>query len=261
MSLYMMYGGTSWGALACPVVATSYDYSAPISEDRSIWSKFYETKNLALFTRAAEDLTVTNRIGNSTSYTTNPATYATELRNPDTNAGFYVTRHANSSSDTYETFKLYVNTSVGALTVPQKGGVIALNGHQSKIVVTDFTFGSEKLIYSTAEVLSYAVLDGNPVLALWVPPGDSGEFLLQGASAGSTARCQGCSNISYSKTRQGLLVTFTQAQGMSVLKIGNTRVILLDRTYAYLFWVPVLTADPTGPVDQTGGSLLKRYQW
>ena len=67
VSLYMMYGGTNWGAFAAPVTATSYDYSSPISENRKIGSKYYETKNLALFTRVANDLTMTDRIGNSSS--------------------------------------------------------------------------------------------------------------------------------------------------------------------------------------------------
>jgi hypothetical protein len=51
VSLYMLYGGTNWGWLACPVVASSYDYSSPVSEDRIIGSKYYETKLLTHFTR------------------------------------------------------------------------------------------------------------------------------------------------------------------------------------------------------------------
>jgi hypothetical protein len=52
ISLYMLFGGTSWGWHAAPVVATSYDYSSPISENRVIWDKYYETKLLAQFTRS-----------------------------------------------------------------------------------------------------------------------------------------------------------------------------------------------------------------
>lgn len=58
----MIWGGTNWGWLACPIVATSYDYSSPISEDRSIGDKFYETKLLTLFTRVAEGLTKTEQV-------------------------------------------------------------------------------------------------------------------------------------------------------------------------------------------------------
>ena len=181
MSLYMLFGGTNWGAIATPVTASSYDYSAPISEDRSIGDKYYETKLLALFTRCAKDLRMTDLKGNGTQYTDNTAVEAYELRNPQTKAAFYVTIHANSSSDTNESFKLHVNTSVGTLTVPQHGAVIRLDGHQSKIIVTDFTFGSKTLLYSTAEVLTYTILDRTPALVLWVPTGESGEFAIKGA--------------------------------------------------------------------------------
>lgn len=55
INLYMLFGGTNWGAIAAPVVATSYDYSSPISENRTIGAKYYETKLLTMFTRAAKD--------------------------------------------------------------------------------------------------------------------------------------------------------------------------------------------------------------
>lgn len=111
---HMLYGATNWGSIAAPVTTTSYDYSSPISEDRSIGAKFYETKLLALFTRSAPDLTVTDLIGNGTQYTTNAAVKAYEIRNPNTNTGFYVTIHSNSSLSTTQTFQLDVNTSAGS---------------------------------------------------------------------------------------------------------------------------------------------------
>lgn len=251
MSLYMLYGGTSWGWFAAPVVATSYDYSAPISESRSIGAKYYETKILALFLRVAEDLRVADRIGNSTNYTNNTAILTTELRNPDTNAGFYVTIHQNSSVDTAESFKIGVNTSMGALTIPQKVGSILLNGHQSKIIVTDFTFGARTLTYSTAEVLTYAILDGVPTLVLWLPSGESGEFHLKYGKKGSLLLCRGCSGTDFHPDSTGLLVTFTQKQGMTVMQIDDVRVIIVDRISAYKLWAPALSADPFAPVNET----------
>ncbi|XHG07467.1 hypothetical protein AWENTII_010610 [Aspergillus wentii] len=251
MSLYMLYGGTNWGSLAAPVTASSYDYSAPISEDRSIGAKYYETKLLALFTRCARDLTMTELIGNGTQYTDNIAVEAYELRNPQTNAGFYVTIHSNSSSGTNEAFQLQVNTSVGGLTVPSHGGTIRLNGHQSKIIVTDFTFGSKTLLYSTAEVLTYAVLDDKPTLVLWVPTGESGEFSIKGVKSGSVSNCQGCSGMGFYQENGGLTVRFTQSSGMSILQLDDVRVVLLDRTSAYNFWAPALTNDPFVPETES----------
>ncbi len=252
MSLYMLFGGTNWGAIAAPVSGSSYDYSAPISEDRSIGDKYYETKLLALFTRCAKDLTVTNLIGNGTQYTDNVNVRAYELRNPETNAGFYATFHTNTSVSTNEAFHLKVNTSAGALTVPTHGGLVRLNGHQSKILVTDFTFGKETLLYSTAEVLTYAVFDKTPTLVLWMPTGETGEFNIKGAKKGSVKKCQGCSSVKFFKEHGGLTAAITQSSGMSVLEIDDIQVIVLDRKSAYKFWAPALTNDPLVPETESG---------
>lgn len=254
VSLYMVYGGTNWGAIAAPVVATSYDYSAPISEDRSIGAKYYETKLITMFARAAQDLTKTNLIGNGTSYSTNAAIQAWEIRNPDTNAGFYVTLHADSTQATNEYFKLHIDTSDGPLTVPRFADAIQLDGHQSKIIVSDFRFGDQKLLYSTAEVMTYAIIDGTPTLALWVPTGETGEFAVTGVLYGWVEKCQGCSDIQFHPQTgaAGLSVTFTQAEGMSVIVLDNgVRVLLLDRTYAYQLWAPPLSSDPTVPAHDS----------
>ena len=45
-SFYMTYGGTSWGWLPAPVVFTSYDYGAAISEPRALRDKAQEMKQL-----------------------------------------------------------------------------------------------------------------------------------------------------------------------------------------------------------------------
>ncbi|OJJ45756.1 hypothetical protein ASPZODRAFT_68809 [Penicilliopsis zonata CBS 506.65] len=248
MSLYMIYGGTNWGATATTVTATSYDYSAAISEDRSIGTKYYEIKLLALFTRSATDLTETDMIGNGTQYTNNAAIKAFELQNPKTKARFYPTFHNDTTSDTNEVFNLKVNTSEGALTIPRHGNSIRLNGHQSKIIVTDFTFGDKTLLYSTAEVLTYAIFDSKPTLVLWVPTGESGEFNIKGAKSGSVERCDGCSGVGFYPELGGVTVKFTQSEGMTVLSLNDgTRVVVLDRTTAYYFWAPALTNNPTVP--------------
>lgn len=248
-----MYGGTNWGALAAPVVATSYDYSSPISENRKIDSKFYETKNLALFTRVADDLTVTDRLGNNTGYTTNSAVEASELRNPETSAAFYVTIHSESSSSTTESFKLHVSTSVGNLTIPQHAGSIVLKGHQSKILVTDFAIGNHTLTYSTAEVLTYALIDSQPVLILTAGIGESIEFHVKGTKKGSLVGPGSSGNATFHSEAGGVTTNIASVSGMSVYHFDNgVKVIVADKPTAYLFWAPNLSNDPFAPVDQSG---------
>lgn len=256
VSLYMMYGGTNWGALAAPVTATSYDYSSPISENREIGAKFYETKNLAMFTRVAHDLTVTNRLGNSTLYTTNSAVEASELRNPVTNGAFYVTIHATSSSATRESFKLHVSTSIGNLTIPQHVDSIVLNGHQSKILVTDFAMGDSILTYSTAEVVTYALIDSKPVVLLSTGVGESVEFHVKGAKKGSVVNSGASSNATFYTETHGVTTSIQKVSGMSVYHFDNgLKVVVADKPTAYLFWAPNLSNDPFAPVDQSGKSM------
>lgn len=255
ISLYMLFGGTNWGHSACPVVASSYDYSSPVSENRALWDKYYETKLLALFTRVAHDLTHTDRVGTGTNYTTNGDVTAAELRNPETNGAFYVAMHNDSSSGTREIFRLKVDTSEGQLTVPQYGNAITLDGHQAKILVTDFAFGRKKLVYSTAEVLSYSIIDGKEVLALWLPEGEAGEFKLKGGLKPKVLGAAGKDSVAFHEKHGGITVSYVQNSEMTVIELGDgARVLLLDRKAAYRFWVPTLDNDPMAPTDNTGRS-------
>ncbi|KAL3473021.1 beta-galactosidase, domain 2-domain-containing protein [Aspergillus californicus] len=193
LGLYMIYGGTNWGWLAAPFITSSYGYGAAIAENRTIGSKYYEIKSLALFTRVAKDLTKTDLAGNSTSYSDNEAITTIELRNPDTNAGFYAMRHTDPTSNDEQLLRLSIRTSAGILTVPMVTGSdkISLNGHISKILVTDFRFGRDNLIYSTTEVLTYGIFDSKPTLVLWVFNGEGGEFYIEGARSGRTVAGDG----------------------------------------------------------------------
>ncbi|KFA49328.1 hypothetical protein S40293_04150 [Stachybotrys chartarum IBT 40293] len=261
ISLYMLFGGTNWGWHACPVVATSYDYSSPVSENRLLWDKFYETKLLTLFTRVAKDLAHTDRLGNDTTYTDNDAITTSELRNPDTNGAFYVVMHAESSSGTRETFQLRVNTTQGELTIPRNGGAITINGHQAKILVTDFSFGSKQLLYSTAEVLSYAIIDGWETIALWLPEGEAGEFAIQGVESAEILQGSAVDSFEAQSADGQITVSYVQRRGMTVLDLAGTRVLLLDREAAYHFWVPTLDNNPFAPPNSTvfvQGSYLVR---
>lgn len=72
-------------------------------------------------------------------------------------------------------FSLNVTTSAGNLTVPN----IQLDGRESKFIVTDYSFGQYELLYSSAEVLTYAIFDNSPVLVLYANAGQTVEFVLK----------------------------------------------------------------------------------
>lgn len=248
----MAYGGTNWGGLPFPSVGTSYDYSAPISESRTVGAKYAETKLFGQFLRVARDLTKVDLVNNGTFYATDAAIYTSELRNPDTNAAFYVTIHTSSPSTDITPFKLHVATSLGNLTIPQGNGSIVLNGRQSKIIATDFSVGTEKLIYSTAEIFTVSSQDSKPLVVLWLPAGESGELYLTGVNSSSLLKNDGCSGYSSTTTSSGVIVSWIQKTGSCVLKFDNGyRFVLVDRSAAYATWVPSTSSDPYTPENST----------
>jgi len=251
-NIYMLAGGTNWGGFAFPSVGTSYDYSAPVSENRMIGDKYSETKLLGYFVRAAKDFALVERGTNGTNLTTNPAVFSQVLYNVENGAKFYVTTHANTTLQTQVSFKHNMITSVGDLVVPQYAPETVLNGRQSKILVSDFNAGRQKIIYSTAEVLAVSVINQKPVIALWVPTGESGEFYLQGVKHGNVAKCDGCSSVGFYQNSKGVVTAFTQGKGQSVLKYDNgVTVVVLDRSAAYKMWQSVLTNNPQVPLNET----------
>lgn len=83
---------------------------------------------LGSFLTAATDFSKTWITGSSNSSYTNitGVIQVDELRNPDTQAGFYVVRHANSSSVNTTAFALTLSVWNGNVTVP-----VTLNGRVS----------------------------------------------------------------------------------------------------------------------------------
>lgn len=221
-----------------------------------IGAKYSETKLFGHFVRVARDLTKVERVGNSSSYASTPSIFADELRNVDTHSGFYVLVHSDSTSSALTDFKLDVSTSEGNFTIPRQGGHITLNGRQSKILVTDFKVGKEKLVYSTAEILTVSVQDSKPVTVFWLPAGENGEIFITGVRLGLILKGDGCSKIKFklvSLVKGGIIISYTQGVGSCVIKFENGyRFVLVDRSAAYKTWVPSLSTNPFTPENSTG---------
>ncbi|KAH8815593.1 glycoside hydrolase superfamily [Xylogone sp. PMI_703] len=240
-SLYMGWGGTNWGHSAAPVVYTSYDYSAPLRETRQIWDKLYQTKLIGLFTRSSTDLLKTYMVGNGTGYSVSSSSiWSWVLRNPDTDAGFYVVQQDNSKSRTSVTFSVSLNTSAGAITVPN----VNLNGRQSKIITTDYSFGSHALLYSSADILTYGVFDVD-VIAFYLDEGQVGQFAFKDQSSPLTYKVYGSSNVTSQTLDDTQTFIYTQGAGYTVVKFSNGVLLyLLDQPSAWKFWAPATTTNP-----------------
>jgi hypothetical protein len=99
------------------------------------------------------------RYGNGSSYTTSTRIYTTQRFDPISLTGFYVVRQTTNKRTTNMDFSLKVNTTLlGEVLVPRYGGKITLAGRESKILVSNYHFGSSKLAYSTAEVGNHLVI-------------------------------------------------------------------------------------------------------
>ncbi|KAJ5709905.1 CAZyme family GH35 [Penicillium malachiteum] len=243
-SLYMAYGGTNWGHSAAPVVYTSYDYDAPLRETRELRDKIKQTKLIGLFTRVSKDLLKVDMEGNGTSYTTsNDDTdiFTWVLRNPDTQAGFYVMAQDTSSSQDATSFSLNVNTSAGAITIPN----IELDGRQSKIIVTDYEIGTEStLLYSSAEILTYATLDED-VIVFYMNIGQQARFAFKNPPSKLTFKTYGTTNVNSTKSDGITEYTYTQEDGATVLKFSNGVIVyLLDKETAWTFYAVPTTTNP-----------------
>ncbi len=111
--IFLNRTGTNFGK-----VYTSYDYGASVSlvfvqlgslelklvqidEARQLTTKYDELKRQGLFVRSSPEFYKTDWIADSStglSILSSDAVFATYLLNPDTQAGFYIVRHNDSTS-------------------------------------------------------------------------------------------------------------------------------------------------------------------
>ena len=151
-------------------------------------------------------------------------------------------------------FTITMGTSAGELQVP-KSGAASLHGLAAKILVSDFPFGKRSLLYSTAEVLTAAVVDDQEVLVLWVPNGESAEFAIKDYSSYRKPKvvraCSGCEVTFQPPGEDGsLTVNFQQEAGISIVDFEGFRVVLVDRGVAWKTYVPKLSNDPLAGLDK-----------
>ena len=95
--------------------SASYDYGAPIAENRDLTTKFDELKRQGLFLRSSPEFYKTDFIGNSSSgaVTINSAAvFGVHLKNPDTNTSFYIVRQTDSTSTWATIFLLLIRSLV-----------------------------------------------------------------------------------------------------------------------------------------------------
>ncbi len=121
-----------------------------------------------------------------------------------------------------------MSTSEGQITLPRNVDGIALNGRQSKVVVTDYSFGKfNKLLYSTANILFAGVIGDQDVIFLYGDLDQGSEF-----SFGSLTV-----DIAPNSLGPGLTPLFTHQNSTAPL------ILYADTETASTFWNPVIPAS------------------
>ncbi|KAI0694018.1 glycoside hydrolase superfamily [Cerioporus squamosus] len=238
-SVYMFYGGTNWGGINYPGAYTSYDYGAAIKETRLLWEKYDEMKRQAFFIRSSPEFRKTDWIGDNN-------TFATFLRNPDSGTGFLITRQLNSSSTERINFTVSIDSLNGQLSLPQTFDAIELNGRQSKVLITDYSFGTNgSVLYTTATLFFAGTIGSRDVLFLIGDAGQSHEASLILSGKGSRSND---SHVEYtaSPTLRGATTVTVRSgfkPGLITLWDSDEQLVLFsDPVTAATFWSPAIPA-------------------
>jgi hypothetical protein len=243
-NIYMVFGGTSWGWLPAPVVYTSYDYGAAISEPCQLTDKIGGLKQIGYFLQAVPDVTKIDPAAPVT--VSNSALTAYHLANPDTGTELYLIRndHSVALSGTFP---------LGAYTVPQSGP-LTVASRDAKLVLAGYTLAGTPLVYTTSHLMTRA----GGVAMLTGPAGDSGEIVLnypeRPVVTGATA--------TYDATTGDLLVSYTH-DGLTAVTVtlasGDPLVLLVaDDDTAGTIWRYDIPG--AGAVIVAGPALLRRAE-
>jgi hypothetical protein len=168
-------------------------------------------------------------------YTTSANIFTTPLFGNGSVTNFYIVRHSDYQLQTPETYKLTVETSKGALTIPQLGGSLTLSGRDSKWHVTDYDLGGTTLLYSTAEIFTWKKFQSKTILIVYGGMGELHELAVLSTSVAKTIEGTGVT----AKTTNGTtVINWQTSTTRRVVQIGTLFVYILDRNSAYNYWVP-----------------------
>ncbi|KAF7307336.1 Beta-galactosidase [Mycena indigotica] len=245
-NFYMVYGGTTWAQLPYSQGYTSYDYSAPIDEQRQITAKHAELKLQSLFLRSFPDFYMTDLVVVDNS--TVSKVYATHLKNPAQGSSFYIFRPNNVTLN--ETLNFRYTIGQNNITIPQNNASLTLLGRDSFVIATDLVFGSSKLKYSTASILTSLELDGSDLLVVYGNAGLSYEISLNlaGPVRLSTA---GPTKVTTLSGTSSFTINFMPAAGLTLVRLSPQHgikpitILIADYDAATRLWQPSIQGAGT----------------
>lgn len=242
----MTYGGTNWGNLGHHLGYTSYDYGAPIMEDRGVTrAKYSEAKLLANFLKVTPSyFTATNLNLTNATYTSTPELGVTPIIGNGSDTDLYIVRHYDYSSHASTAYTLTVPSSAGNITIPQLNRLsdhLTLNGRDSKAHVVDYDLAGINLLYSSAEIFTWQKYDANTVLVLYGGENETHEFAVP--SSQCSVALGDPSFVAINTLGSQDVVQWAVTPEAKVVQCGSLTVHLLWRNDAYNWWVLELPAE------------------
>ncbi|MFE3523453.1 beta-galactosidase [Streptomyces sp. NPDC059161] len=255
-NFYMAYGGTSWGWLPSPgAVYSSYDYGAPIREDRQLSEKYLVDKRLGYLVQSVAPLTKTESVTQGAP--DNTSVLRRDRRNPDNGTEFTVVRHKDVNNKAKDTTHLALG---GYPSVPQKPGTaLTVDGRDSKLLVSDYAMDHQQLRYSTSEIMTHGTFGARDVALLYGRHGQDGETVLRYGARPGVKVLSGQAEQTWDPASGDLRLNYSHNGLTQVLVTpadGSTPLLLLlaDDASADSCW---RLDTPQGPVLASGPELLR----
>jgi hypothetical protein len=251
-NLYMAFGGTSWGWLPGPIVYTSYDYGAPISEDRGLRPKALALKQQGMFVQAAMPLLAHMDKGAELL----PGSPRVRLyHNVDTELGAHLVFAVHGPSDLTgkDDFAFEIDTRDGRYTVAS-----TLNGQDGKMLLASYDIERQHLVVSSSELQAHLRDGERDIVLLQGRDGERGQTVLRYASAPRVEVLAGQVRSSFDAARGDLTLDYTHSGLARVRVSGGGRapllLLLADEATSQRFWMQDTAA---GPVLELSKALIR----
>lgn len=171
-----------------------------------------------------------------------------------TGTGFYVVRQGDFASTSSTAYHLTLPTRAGNLTIPQLDGNLTLNGRDSKIHVTNYEMGPLSMLYSIAEVFTWARQGNKTVLVLYGAEDELHEFAMPADMIhGVPTIIEGNKDgVAMERLPSSIVVNWRVSTSRRIIRFSDCLdVHLLWRNYAYRYWV-------LDSIDSTAGAPFKK---
>ena len=233
-NVYMTFGGTSWGWLAGPVVYTSYDYGAAISEDRGLREKAYALKQQGMFVQAAEAVLAEMDKGPPLAAEGGKVKV---YHNINRRLGTHIVFAAHNPADGQgeERFSVRLATRDGDYTIAS-----SIRGQDARMLLASYDMERQRLVYSTSELQTHLRNGERDIALLHGRDGMAGETVLRYASAPKVEVLAGTVQSRWDAARGDLVLNYVH-DGLARVRVsggGRAPLLLLlaDEKTSMRFW-------------------------